>query len=409
MSLLSGKKILLGISGSIAACRMDDWLRALREEGCQVTVVMTAAACRFVSPLTMAALSGRRVHHDMFDPTEPENVPHISLARENDLNLIAPASAQTMARLAHGLADDLLAAVVLASTAPTLICPAMNSKMYLHPATQANIATLRQYGCQVLDPACGRMACGEEGPGRLVEWETARQAILGLLARQDLEGERILVTAGPTREELDPARFLSNRSTGKMGYALALAARQRGARVTLVSGPTALPRPEGLEFVPVTTALEMHREVMARCEEASVIIKAAAVADYRPTETAAHKVKKEQGALSITLLANPDILRELGERKKLAPCFPLLVGFAAESRNHVELGAGKLREKNLDLIAINDISGADTGFAVPTNRVTLLDSNACLEELPLLSKEETAHRILDKVARMLGEKKVGFP
>lgn len=407
MSLLTGKKILLGISGSIAACRMDDWLRALRQEGCQVTVVMTAAACRFVSPLTMAALSGRRVHHDMFDPAEPEKVPHISLARESDLNVIAPASAQTMARLAHGLADDLLAAVVLASTAPTLVCPAMNSRMYQHPATQANIATLRQYGCHVLEPACGRMACGEEGPGRLVEWETARQAILGILAPRDLEGKHVLVTAGPTREELDPARFLSNRSTGRMGYALALAAQQRGARVTLISGPTSLPRPEGLEFVPVTTALEMHREVMARCEEAEVIIKAAAVADYRPAETSVHKVKKGQATLSISLLANPDILRELGERKKSSPCFPLLVGFAAESRDHLELGGGKLREKNLDLIAINDIAGMETGFASATNQVTLLDSNGCQEELPLLGKEETAHRILDKVVKLLEERDGG--
>lgn len=404
MSFLAEKKILLGISGSIAACKMADWLRSLREEGCEVTVVMTAAACRFVSPLTMAALSGRRVHHDMFDATEQETIPHISLARQSDLNIIAPASAQTIARLAHGLADDLLSTVVLASTAPTLVCPAMNSRMFLHPATQANIATLRQYGYHVLDPACGRMACGEEGPGRLVEWDTAHQAVLGLLAPRDLNGERIVITAGPTREELDPARYLSNRSSGRMGYALARAAHQRGAQVTLISGPTSLPRPAGLQFVPVTTALEMHHEVMTRCDTASVIIKAAAVADYRAAEPVAHKVKKGQDSLSISLVANPDILQELGERKKNSPCFPLLVGFAAESRNHLESGAEKLRKKNLDLIGVNDISGPDTGFAVETNQVSLLDSNGCLEELPLLSKEESAHRILDKVTRLLRDR-----
>jgi phosphopantothenoylcysteine decarboxylase / phosphopantothenate---cysteine ligase len=404
MSLLAGKKILLGVSGSIAACKAVDWLRALRREGCEVTVVMTAAACRFVSPLTMAALSGRKVHQDMFAQAEAETIPHISLGRESDLNLVAPASAQTMARLAHGLADDLLAAALLASPAPTLICPAMNSRMYLHPATQANIATLRQHGYQVLEPACGAMACGEEGPGRLAEWETAQQAILGLLSPRDLAGVHILVTAGPTREELDPARYLSNRSSGKMGYALAQAARQRGAQVTLVSGPTSLPRPDGLEFVPVTTALEMHREVMARCQEAGVIIKAAAVADYRPAEPSQHKVKKDQSSLHLTLLRNPDILRELGERKKSSPSFPLLVGFAAESREHVPMGREKLRTKNLDLIAINDIAGADTGFAVETNRVTLLDAEGGREDLPLLSKEETAQRILDRVAKLLAER-----
>ncbi len=405
MSHLKDKRILLGVTGSIAACKMADWVRALRREGCQVTVVMTRAACRFVTPLTMAALSGQRVHTEMFAEEEAEKIPHIRLAREADLNLVAPASAQTIAKLAHGLAEDLLSTVLLASTAPTLICPAMNSNMYQHPATQANLATLAAFGYHLLAPAHGTMACGEEGPGRLAEWAEARQALLKLCSPQDLGGERILITAGPTREALDPARFLSNRSTGKMGYALAAAAAQRGAQVTLVSGPTSLAAPPGVLLVAVSSAAEMAEAVLSRCQEATIVIKSAAVADYRPAETAPHKVKKGEGPLTLPLLANPDILRALGERKRAGNSFPLLVGFAAESRDHITEGERKLREKNLDLIVINDIGGSETGFAADTNRVTLLAADASREDLPLLSKEETAHRILDRVARLRLEKR----
>lgn len=402
MSLLTDKKILLGITGSIAAYKVADWVRALRREGCQVTVVMTEAACRFISPLTMAALSGNPVHTGMFSAEAPETIPHISLAKEHDLLLIAPASAQTIARLAHGLADNLLATIALASSGPILVCPAMNSIMFQHPATQANLATIRSYGYQVIEPDCGKMACGDEGPGRLTEWENARQAILTAFAPQDLADEQVLITAGPTRESFDPVRFLSNPSTGKMGYALAATARQRGATVTLISGPTGLTAPPGVRCIHVTTAVEMQAQVMACLETTTIVVKAAAVSDYRPAEPQPHKVKKGEAALSLPLVANPDILKELGKRKRDSAKFPLLIGFAAESRDHLTEGARKLQEKNLDLIVVNDIGGtAETGFGADTNRVTLLDRNGAQEDVPLLSKEETAHRIWDAVARLI--------
>ncbi|MCX5865092.1 MAG: bifunctional phosphopantothenoylcysteine decarboxylase/phosphopantothenate--cysteine ligase CoaBC [Deltaproteobacteria bacterium] len=398
MSLLTDKKILLGITGSIAAYKVADWVRALRREGGQVTVVMTESACRFISPLTLAALSGNPVHTGMFSAEAPETIPHINLAREHDLLLIAPASAQTIARLAHGLADNLLATIALATSGPILVCPAMNSVMFQHPATQANLATIRSYGYGVLEPDCGKMACGEEGPGRLTDWETVRQAILSTFAPKTLAEEHVLITAGPTREAFDPVRFLSNPSTGKMGYALAATARQRGATVTLISGPTALAVPPGVKCIQVTSAVEMQAEVMRCLDTATIVVKAAAVSDYRPAEKEPHKVKKGQAALSLPLVANPDILKELGERGQKNP---LLVGFAAESRDHLKEGARKLKEKNLDLIVVNDIGGAETGFAADTNRVTLLDRNGAKEELPLLSKEETAHRIWDTVGRLM--------
>jgi len=404
MSLLSDKKILLGITGSIAAYKVADWVRALRREGCQVTVVMTEAACRFISPLTMAALSGNPVHTGMFAAEAPETIPHISLAREHDLLLIAPASAQTIARLAHGLADNLLATIALASSGPVLVCPAMNSVMFQHPATQANLAAIRSYGYQVLEPDCGQMACGEEGPGRLTDWESARQAILTVFAPKTLANEQVLITAGPTRESFDPVRFLSNPATGKMGYALAATAKQRGATVTLISGPTALAAPPGVRCVQVTSAVEMQAQVLNFLDTATIIVKAAAVSDYRPAEKAPHKVKKGQAAPSVALVANPDILNELGERKRISANFPLLVGFAAESRDHLKEGARKLKEKNLDLIVVNDIGGAETGFAADTNRVTLLDRDGGREDVPLLSKEETAHRIWDAVGRLMADK-----
>ena len=400
MSFLTDKKILLGITGSIAAYKVADWVRALRREGCRVTVVMTDAACRFISPLTMAALSGNPVHTSMFAAEAPEKIPHISLAREHDLLVIAPASAQTIARLAHGLADNLLAAITLASSGPVLVCPAMNSAMFQHPATQANLAAISSYGYVIIEPDCGKMACNEEGPGRLTAWENVRQAILTAFAPQDLAGEQVLITAGPTREPFDPVRFLSNPSTGKMGYALAAAAKQRGATVTLISGPASLSAPPGVRCIQVTSALEMRTHVLACLDAATIVVKAAAVSDFRPAETADHKIKKGQSELSLQLVANPDILKELGERKESSTKFPLLVGFAAESRDHLKEGARKLKEKNLDLIVINDIGGTETGFGVGTNRVTLLDRNGAQEEVPLLSKEEVAHRIWDAVARL---------
>lgn len=401
--ILTGKKILLGVTGSIAAFKAVSWASELRRDGAVVTVVMTGAGTRFVAPLTFAAVSGNRVYTDMFDPGTPEDIPHISLARTADLVLVAPATASTIARLANGQADDLLSTIVLATRAPVVVCPAMNSNMFLHQATQANLVRLRGYGYLVVAPDSGILACGEEGPGRLPEWDTVREEIMTALSPADLQGRTVLVTAGPTREPLDPARFLSNPSTGKMGYLLARTARRRGARVLLVSGPSSLPLPPGVETIRVETAIEMHEAVMARCHEADVVVKSAAVADFRPAVCEEHKVKKEDAGLELQLVRTPDILKELATGRGSSHA-PLLVGFAAESRDHLAAGRRKLAAKNIDLLVVNDIGGRQTGFGVDTNQVTLLDASGAAEELPLLSKEETADLIWDRVAVMLGKK-----
>jgi len=397
----AGKRITVGVTGSIAAFKVAGWVSALVKEEAQVTVIMTDSACRFVTPLTFAALSGERVYTNLFAKEDAETIPHIYLARETDLVVIAPATAQTIARLAHGMADDLLACTVLATQAKVLVFPAMNTQMYRHPAVQENIAKLKDLGYQVIEPESGRMACKEEGEGRLPEWELAREALLQNLATQDLAGEKILVTAGPTREPLDPARFLSNRSSGKMGYSLARTARRRGADVTLISGPTTLTVPPGVSCVRVESASEMAEAVLSRCRLASVIVKAAAVCDFRPVASFAEKVKKEQASLQLSLEQTQDILKELGAIKEEAGF--LLVGFAAESKEHAVEGKKKLMKKNLDLIAINDIQSAHTGFEADSNQVSLLDKNG-INHLPLVSKEQTADFIWDNVVKMLEEK-----
>ncbi len=399
-SLLAEKKILFGITGSIAIYKTVDWIRSLVKEEAQVKVVMTEAATRFVTGLTFAALSGNRVYESMFDPLDQELIPHINLAREADLILIAPATAQTIARLAHGLAEDLLSAIVLASRAKIMICPTMNSQMYNHPATKQNLATLKKYGYTVIEPESGLMACGEEGPGRLPEWPMVHKKILESFTPQDLRDKSILITAGPTHEPIDPVRFLGNRSSGKMGYALAATASRRGADVTLVSGPVNLAPLPGVKTIQVKTAREMHHEVLNCFNDADIVIKAAAVADFRPEIEADQKIKKSDSATSLNLIPNPDILFELGQLRKTRKKPLVLVGFAAESDNHLEEGRRKLKEKNLDLLAINDIMAADSGFDVDTNRITLLSRNGGEEELPLLSKEETAMRIWDQVVKL---------
>jgi len=398
MDTFAGKNIVVGVSGSIAAFKVAGWVSALSKAEAHVTVIMTEAAQRFVTPLTFAALSGNRVHGDMFAPDAGEEMQHIRLAREADVILVAPASAQTLARLAHGLADDLLATVVLASRAPVLLCPAMNSQMYLHPATRTNLATLRGYGYHVLEPASGTLACGEEGQGRLAEWETVWPRLAWLIMPQDLAGKKIVVTAGPTREAIDPARFLSNRSSGKMGYAVAEEAMLRGAEVVLVSGPTALPSPADVRLVRVISALEMYEAVLAEAADADVVIKSAAVADYRPAEVFADKVKKDQIDLSLRLCANPDILLELGRRKRPGQ---ILVGFAAETRDLEAAGRKKLAAKNLDLIAVNNVKAENTGFEADTNQLLLLRADGGSESLPLASKSKVAAMLLDRVAALL--------
>ncbi len=396
---LQGKRILLGVTGSIAAYKAAEWVRSLVKEEAIVTVVTTEAAEWFVAPLTFAALSGNPVYRDMFDDEPDRVMAHINLSREADVILVAPATAQTIARLAAGMADNLLATVILAAKIPVVLCPAMNSNMLAHPATQANITRLQQFGYHLVQPDSGSLACGDVGDGRLPDWDVAREALLALFEPQDLKGRKILITAGPTREPLDPARFLSNRSSGKMGFALARTAQRRGAEVCLIAGPVSLPDPPGVEVVRVTTADEMASIALEQAKTAQVIVKSAAVADFKPAAFQSHKIKKTQQGLHLDLVKNIDILSELGKRRNHRQ---VLVGFAAESRDHAGEGQRKLREKNLDLIVVNDILGAQTGFDVETNQVTLIDKKGATA-LPLLSKEDTACRIWDKVVSLLPE------
>jgi phosphopantothenoylcysteine decarboxylase/phosphopantothenate--cysteine ligase len=397
---LAGKKILFGITGSIAVYKAAEWVRELVKAEAEVTVVMTDAATRFVSSLTFAALSGKRVYSGMFEPDAGEEMTHISLVRECDLFIIAPATAQTLAKLAYGFADNLLSTLVLACKANILVFPAMNSNMYCHAATQDNMTRLREYGYGIIEPEEGILACGDEGIGRLVDWEVARESILSEFAAQDLQGKTIMVTAGPTWESFDPARHLSNRSSGKMGFELARVAKRRGARVILVSGPCSIDPPPGVEMFYIASARQMLDAVMEHYGSADIVVMAAAVSDYRPAKSMQHKMKKGGKSLGLELVSNPDILKNLGKKKRKAER-PMLVGFAAESSDHIEEGQRKLKEKNLDLIVINDIIGKDTGFGADTNQISLIDRDYELERLPLLSKEECADAILDKVVKLL--------
>lgn len=390
----AGKRIVVGVTGSIAAFKVAGWVSTLSKEEALVDVIMTDSARQFISPLTFASLTGRRVYGDMFAEEQSGSISHIGLAREADCILVAPATAQTIARLAHGMADDLLSTTILAATVPVIVCPAMNVKMYEHPATRQNIAALQQLGYLVIDPESGVMACGEQGSGRLPEWDVVEQYVLRELAVQDLAGQVVLVTAGPTREPYDPARFLSNRSSGKMGYALARTAFRRGAEVILVSGPTHLSPPAGVRLVQVSTARQMHEAVLAHYQEASVIVKAAAVSDFRSADEYREKIKKDQGAPVLRLEPNPDILLELGTLRD--PRQQLLVGFAAESSNFEQEGRRKLAKKNLDLIAVNDIGSAHCGFETDANRLILIDNDG-VTKLPHTSKTRSADLLWDHI------------
>ena len=395
----AGKQIVFGVTGSIAAFKGAGWVSTLTQAGADISVVMTRSATQFVSPLTFSALSGNKTCSDMFEDEKSSSISHIDLATTADCIVIAPATAQTISRLANGFADDLLTAIVLATSAPVIICPAMNSNMFAHPATQNNIDKLRSFGYQIVDPEYGSMACKTEGQGRLVSWETAREVILRALSEQDLKDHHVLVTAGPTRETIDAARFLSNRSSGKMGYALAAASYRRGAEVTLISGPTSLSPPHGVNTLQVQTAQEMYDQLFDSLQQATIVIKAAAVSDFRSKNRVERKIKKHQAELELALEANPDILAEIG--KKRTSSTPFLVGFCAETENMLEEAQRKLKEKRVDLICANDISGDDTGFGVDTNRVTMVDHNKHIQ-LPMVLKEETANLILDRVVELLG-------
>jgi phosphopantothenoylcysteine decarboxylase / phosphopantothenate---cysteine ligase len=396
-NIFAGKKIVIGVCGSIAAFKVAGWVSDLAKDEADVSVVMTASASEFVTPLTFVALSGNDVHTTMFDSGSDKVMSHISLGRDADMVIVAPATANIIAKLANGIADDLLTTMVLATRAKVLVCPAMNSRMFSHPATTGNMRKLQDLGYTIIDPVCGKMACKEEGDGRLPEWNDVKELVAQHLTPKDLQGVKILVTAGPTREPLDPARYLSNRSSGKMGYAVAQAARRRGADILLVSGPTTLTHPPGVTLIKVQTAVEMYETVLAHSAEYEVIIKAAAVADYRPATVSGQKVKKDNISKEMQLTGNPDILLELGKRKKPGQ---VLVGFAAESNNFLQEGQRKLRSKNLDLIAVNDIGGDLTGFEVGSNQLTLISASAT-EILPHTSKLHSADLLLDRVRQLL--------
>jgi phosphopantothenoylcysteine decarboxylase/phosphopantothenate--cysteine ligase len=399
--VFSGKKIVLGVTGGIAVYKALELVRLLTAAGAQVQVVMTAAAQPFVTPLPFQALSGRPVRTALFGP-ESDPLEHISLGQEVDALVIAPATANCLAKMAAGIADDLLTTILVAATRPVLVCPAMNVKMYANAGVQENLATLRRRGFHILEPAVGEMACGAYGPGRLPEPAEILAALACLLTPPDLAGQRLLVSAGPTHEDLDPVRFLTNRSTGKMGYAVAAVARRRGAEVTLVSGPTALPAPWGVNRQTVRTALEMQAVLSDLFPHCDALIMAAAVSDYRPAGMAAEKIKRGEEEMLIKLTHNPDIIAGLGRRKQPRQ---VLVGFAAETQNLLEHAAAKLQRKQVDLMVANDVSAPDAGFAVDTNRVVILDAQGGQEALPLLTKEEVAERILDRVAALLAARR----
>ncbi|RPI11589.1 MAG: bifunctional phosphopantothenoylcysteine decarboxylase/phosphopantothenate--cysteine ligase CoaBC [Zetaproteobacteria bacterium] len=398
---LKGKRILLGVTGSIAAYKAVELLRLLTATGAEVQVVMTEGATKFVAPLTFETLTRQPVLLDMWSLAYSHRIGHIEATQRADLLVVAPATARTIARLALGLADDFLSCIYLASRCPVVLAPAMDCDMFEHPALQENLRRLRDRGVHVVEPDTGPLASGLVGRGRLAELSAILGVIERLLApKGDLAGRVVLVTAGPTREPLDPVRFLSNRSSGKMGYAIAEAAAARGAHVILVSGPTALAPPATAETIHVETAEEMLRAVLAKLEIAHVVIKAAAVADYRPKRRADRKLKKEDVLSEVPLEPTPDILAEIGERKGNR----IVVGFAAETDDLVANARKKLDRKHLDLVVANDVSGPGAGFDVDTNVVTILDASAGIEELPLLSKREVADRILDRVADLLHKK-----
>lgn len=394
MNPLAFRHVLLGVSGGIAAYKAAELTRRLRAEGVEVRVVMTRAAQAFVGPLTFQALSGNPVRLDILDPTAEAGMDHIELARWADLVLVAPASADVMARLAAGMADDLLTTLALATQAPLALAPAMNQRMWQHPATQANARLLADRGVRLLGPAAGAQACGETGPGRMLEPGDIVAALLGSRPASPLAGRRILVTAGPTREALDPVRYLGNRSSGRMGYALAQALAARGAQVVLVSGPTALAAPLGLERIQVESALEMRAAVMARIADQDIFVAAAAVADYRVADPAPRKIKKGQPELTLRLVRNPDILAEVAAR----PDPPFTVGFAAETERVEEQARAKLQAKGLDMIAANRVGGATGGFEREDNALTVIRRDGRLNHLPLMPKAHLAEALTDLIA-----------
>lgn len=394
--MLEGKCVVLGVTGGIAAYKACEIVSRLKKLHANVRVVLTEHACRFVQPLTFETLSGNQVAVSAFEHSF--EIEHISLAKAADVLLIAPATANIIGKMAHGIADDLLSTTAMAVTCPILIAPAMNCAMYKSAALQENLQTLKRRGVLTVGPESGHLACGDEDIGRMSEPETIVVRVCELLRGQgDLAGKHVLVTAGPTREMVDPVRFLSNRSSGKMGYAIAEAAARRGARVTLVSGPVALERPQGVETVLITSTLDLYREVTERAKAADLVIQAAAPADFRPLETARHKIKKTGEGMTLQLTPNPDVAAQLGRDKHDGQ---VLVAFAAETDDLIANARKKLDKKNADMVVANDVTQPGAGFAGDTNRVTLV-TRSDARELPLMSKRDVADAILDRALELM--------
>ena len=395
--MLKGKTVILGVTGSIAAYKAANLASMLKKQHADVQVIMTQNATQFMNPITFESLTGNKCLVDTFDRNFQFQVEHVALAKRADLAIVAPATANIMAKLAHGLADDMLTTTLLACRCPRLIAPAMNTRMYENPVTQDNMDILRKYGFRIIEPAVGHLACGDTGAGKLPPETLLLECILDEIAMEkDMKGLHVLITAGPTMEAIDPVRFISNHSTGKMGYALARVCRRRGAEVTLVSGKTNLEAPYGVTLVPVTSAQDMFEAVSSRAKEQDMIIKAAAVADYRPVTVAENKIKKSPGDMSIALERTTDILAWLGEHRREGQ---VLCGFAMETEHMVEHAKEKLTGKHVDMIAANNVKVAGAGFGTDTNVVTLITEDG-VEELAKMSKEEVASRIVDALLRL---------
>ena len=392
--MLKEKTILLGVTGGIAAYKSASLASRLVKAGAEVRVIMTEHATNFINPITFETLTGHECITDTFDRNFEFQVEHVSLAKKADVIMVAPATANVIAKLAHGLADDMLTTTILASHAPKLVAPAMNTGMYENPVTQDNLALLKKYGMEVIEPAAGHLACGDEGKGKMPEPEILYEHILRSCAcKQDMKGLKVLVTAGPTQEAVDPVRFLTNHSSGRMGYSIAKACMLRGADVTLVTGRTALTPPLFVDVVPVVSAKDMYDAVISRSDEMDIIIKAAAVADYRPVHVAEEKVKKSDGSFSLELERTDDILKYLGEHKKPGQ---FLCGFSMETENMLENSRKKLEKKHLDMIAANNLKVPGAGFETTTNIITIITPDS-VKELELMSKDDAAFRLLDEI------------
>lgn len=392
--MLKDKTILLGVTGGIAAYKSASLASRLVKAGAEVRVIMTEHATNFINPITFETLTGHKCITDTFDRNFEFQVEHVSLAKKADVIMVAPATANVIAKLAHGLADDMLTTTILASHAPKLVAPAMNTVMYENPVTQDNLALLKKYGMEVIEPAAGHLACGDEGKGKMPEPEILYEHILRSCAcKQDMKGLKVLVTAGPTQEAVDPVRFLTNHSSGRMGYSIAKACMLRGADVTLVTGRTALTPPLFVDVVPVVSAKDMYDAVISRSDEMDIIIKAAAVADYRPVHVAEEKVKKSDGSFSLELERTDDILKYLGEHKKPGQ---FLCGFSMETENMLENSRKKLEKKHLDMIAANNLKVPGAGFETTTNIITIITPDS-VKELELMSKDDAAFRLLDEI------------